>query len=218
MGSNNNSLAERLAQAVAVLRTEEPAKPVAKAKVEPKAKKAKKARKTTARKAVANGTVTGHKCLVQKNRPQFIADHDWAQPHTSTSDLARAVIAGAPLTGVWALGPKTVERLTGQDTGAITVESQGGKPVKAKKGGKKGGKKAKARAAAKTTTRTISEAEQARLDAPRDAMGRATPKREWDLREQLAVAGRSRHEIEADVAAAYAQGVITLPGSAGAHV
>ena len=54
-------------------------------------------------------------------------------------------------------------------------------------------------------TRTVTEAEQARREAPRRADGTATPKREWALREQLAMTGKfDRFEIDAKVAEAYA--------------
>lgn len=235
----SKTLSERLIAARAGVVADTPAKAVKKAKkvekVERKQRKTRKARKTENRKPVANGTVEGHKCLVQKNRVQFIADHDWAQAHTSTSDLARAVLAGAPLTGVWALGPKTVARLTGVDESeaqAVTVESQGGAQPKVKKAKKvKKGKKVKATVVepeptitkkadgshwigdvrVTSTGKVMSEAQIAAADAPRDALGKSTPKREWALREALAEQGKDRHEVEAGVARAYAEGLIEMP-------
>lgn len=55
----------------------------------------------------------------------------------------------------------------------------------------------------------VTEAEQARREAPRDAQGRLTPKREWALREDLALNGvdgrmLDRWEIDLKVAEAYA--------------
>lgn len=74
-------------------------------KAKGKKKGSKKARKTATR--VATGTtIEGKTCLVAGNRKQFIADHDWARPGTSTNDLVRAVAAGAELVGNWAIGPK----------------------------------------------------------------------------------------------------------------
>lgn len=68
-------------------------------------KGSKKARKTATRVATGS-TIEGKTCLVAGNRKQFIADHDWAQPGTSTNALVQAVAAGAELVGNWAIGPK----------------------------------------------------------------------------------------------------------------
>lgn len=148
-------------------------------------------RKTASRKPAKNATVEGHRCLTSGNRAKFIADHDWAQDHTSVLDLSRSVVVqGQPLVGTWAIGSRNVERAKG-----VTVVGKA-KPVTAKatKKGKKG-KKAKAQAEVVTPEPKVrqrvafkdaSPAEQARRKAPRNQFGHTTPKREWWLRNQYA--------------------------------
>lgn len=189
------------------------AAPKASKKAEPKAEvtKARKtgARKTPNRKPVANGTVAGARCLVRGNRAQFVADHDWATAGMSVKALAEAVLVeGKPLTGSWAIGPRRAESITGSAK-AVT-----GPSVKAGKKGKKG----KGKKGTKTTVqavvepsapaKTLTPAQQERVDAPRDALGRVTPKVEWTLRQTLAESGKyDRHEIDARVKAARDAGV-----------
>jgi len=153
-----------------------------------------KPRKMAARKPAVNGQVEGHRCLTSKNRERFIADHDWAQDHTSVLNLSKAVVLQKqPLVGTWAIGSRNVERAKGVDivgkAQAVTRESQGGKAKKGKKG-----KKAKAvvtpepevKVRKRVSFEEASEAEQRRRRAPRNQFGQATKKREWWLRENLA--------------------------------
>ena len=123
------------------------------------------ARKTANRKP-AGTTVAGKTCLVQGNRKQFIADHDWAQPGTSTRELAEAVVhGGQPLTGNWAIGPRTVERLGGGTNGTVIV--------------------AQAAASAPARTETF-----------RRANGTIAPKSEWAIRAALEAQGLSRKVVD----------------------
>lgn len=159
------------------------------------------AHRTPSRVAVKDGTVAGHRCLVRKNREQFIADHDWAERGMSYLTLLGAVVVhGQPLTGNWAIGPKNVERLGGGDRALVA----GKKGNKAAKGGLtlvKGGKAV----AAKVTRTEQAATVRAPSRGPSNAKGHNTPKREWALREQLAETGKyDRHEIDAKVAAAMA--------------
>lgn len=130
--------------------------------------------------------IEGKRCLTSKNRLDFIADHDWAQPGTSTSALATAVLVdGQPLTGNWAIGPKRSEIILGKtDTPTAPVVA--------------------AKVEGKAPAKPLTPAQQAHRDAPRRADGTCPPKREWALRESLAESGKfDRHEIDAKVAEAY---------------
>lgn len=95
--------------------------------------KTKKARKTTDRKPVKNGTVEGKRCLTRKNRTMFVADHEWARNLPSseqgTANLAKLVLAGAPLVGAWAIGPRTAERLGGTTT-VVVAATKATEPAK----------------------------------------------------------------------------------------
>lgn len=94
----------------------------------------KKARKTADRKPVVGGTVEGKRCLTRKNRTMFVADHEWARalPSTEqgTANLAKLVLAGAPLTGNWAIGPRTVERLGGGKQTVVVAANTASAPAK----------------------------------------------------------------------------------------
>lgn len=175
------------------------------------------ARKTPNRKPVKGGVVEGARCLTKSNRQQFIADHDWAQPGMSTSALANAVLVdGQPLTGVWAIGPKRVALYTGNEA-PVTGPAVGKVDKAASKAERKAAKKAAKKAAQQVLVqvepeapaKTLTPAQQARIDAPRDALGRVTPKAEWPLREALAETGKyDRKEIDAKVAEARAMDLI----------
>lgn len=169
-----------------------------------------KARNTPNRKPVVNGTVEGARCLTRHNRAQFIADHSWAKDlppaQRSTSALARLVIEGGmPLVGSWAIGPRRAETITGKAQPVTGPAVKAGK--KAKKG-KKGKTVVQAVVEVAAPAKALTPAQQARVEAPRDALGRVTPKVEWPLREALAESGKyDRHEIDAKVAAAHEAGV-----------
>ena len=173
---------EQVAEVQALFAVTDVAAPaVAKATKAPKT-----ARKTKVRKA-ASTTIEGKTCLVQANRKQFIADHDWAQPGTSTNGLVQLVADGAELTGNWAIGPRYATKY-GIDQEADAKPAN--KPAKK-------GKKAKKAKAAKVEAKP-------KATVYRRANGTIAPKGEWAIRAILEGGGLSRAEVDTKTAEALA--------------
>jgi hypothetical protein len=95
-----------------------------------------------AKKGKGKKQATDQVFLTSENRRDFIADHDWAEAHTSTNALSKQIADGAPLVGNWALSPYYVKKYV---TGELVATKKGKKATKptAGKKGKRAGKKAK---------------------------------------------------------------------------
>lgn len=147
------------------------------------------------KKAKATKVAASTRCLVQANRLDFIADHEWAQPGTSTRSLAEQVLLERkPLVGNWMIGPKRAAMILGVDEADLIEQAETPKAVVLAEA--KADKPAKRTKAQRKAAKKIAK-------APRRADGTITPKREWALREQLSITGYDAETIDKKVAEAY---------------